>query len=97
MFGMPLPCGVLLPVLQCFFILGEFTLVIIAVALSSWRGQFTAGAVLCAASLLLWFLIPESGRWLQVQGRGEEAYQVRVRVVTWHTAACAGVHGIQAC
>lgn len=74
---------------QCFFILGEFTLVIIAVALSSWRGQFTAGAVLCAASLLLWFLIPESGRWLQVQGRGEEAYQVRV-----HACMLCKLHSI---
>lgn len=63
--------------LQCFFILGEFVLVAIAVALPSWRAQFTAGALLCAASLLLWFVVPESGRWLQVQGRGEEAYQVR--------------------
>jgi hypothetical protein len=74
---------------QCFFILGEFTLVIIAVALSSWRGQVTAGAVLCAASLLLWFLIPESGRWLQVQGRGEEAYQVRVGMLA-AAGACTG-------
>jgi hypothetical protein len=61
---------------QVFFVMGEFALVIIAVALPSWRSQFAAGAVLCAASLLLWFLVPESGRWLQVQGRAEEAYQV---------------------
>lgn len=57
--------------------MGEFALVVIAVALPSWRGQFAAGAVLCAASLLLWFVVPESGRWLQVQGRGAEAYEVR--------------------
>jgi len=63
--------------LQVFFIIGEFALVVIKVALPAWRSQFTAGAVLCALSLLLWFLVPESGRWLQVQGRGEEAYQVR--------------------
>lgn len=49
---------------------------IIAVATPSWRAQFAAGAVLCTFSLLLWFVVPESGRWLQVQGRGEEAYQV---------------------
>jgi OCT family organic cation transporter-like MFS transporter 4/5 len=54
---------------------GEFALVIIGVALPSWRGQFAAGAVLCAASLLLWFVVPESGRWLQAQGRTEEAQQ----------------------
>jgi hypothetical protein len=63
--------------LQVFFVMGEFTLVVIAVAISSWRGQFAAGAILCTASLGLWFVVPESGRWLQVQGRGEEAYQVR--------------------
>lgn len=67
----------LLLLLQVFFIMGEFALVVIGVALPAWRSQFTAGAVLCALSLLLWFLVPESGRWLQVQGRGEEAYQVR--------------------
>jgi hypothetical protein len=60
---------------------GEFALVIIAVATQSWRAQFGAGAVLCAASLLLWFVVPESGRWLQVQGRGEEAYQVGLEVL----------------
>lgn len=63
--------------LQVFFVMGEFTLVVIAVAISSWRGQFAAGAILCTGSLGLWFVVPESGRWLQVQGRGEEAYQVR--------------------
>jgi OCT family organic cation transporter-like MFS transporter 4/5 len=63
--------------LQVFFIMGEFALVIIAVALPSWRGQFAAGAVLCAASLLLWPLLPESGRWLYVQGRTHEAMEVR--------------------
>jgi hypothetical protein len=62
--------------LQVFFIVGEFALVIIAVALPSWRGQFAAGAVLCAASLLLWPLLPESGRWLYVQGRTEAAMEV---------------------
>lgn len=67
---------------QVFFILGEFALVVIAVAFSNWRGQFAAGAVLCGASLLLWFVVPESGRWLQVQGRGEEAYQVGMHAGT---------------
>jgi hypothetical protein len=62
--------------LQVFFIVGEFALVIIAVALPSWRGQFAAGAVLCAGSLLLWPLLPESGRWLYVQGRTDEAMEV---------------------
>lgn len=62
--------------MQVFFIMGEFLLVIIAVVLPAWRAQFAAGAVLCGASTLLWFVVPESGRWLQVQGRAEEAQQV---------------------
>jgi MFS family permease len=66
---------------QCFFIAGEFALVIIAVALPSWRGQFAAGALLCAASALLWWVVPESGRWLQVQGRAAEAQQVKTTSV----------------
>uniref|UniRef100_A0A383VW07 Major facilitator superfamily (MFS) profile domain-containing protein n=1 Tax=Tetradesmus obliquus TaxID=3088 RepID=A0A383VW07_TETOB len=60
---------------QVFFIVGEFALVIIAVVLPSWRGQFAAGAVLCAAALLLWPLVPESGRWLYVQGHTDEAME----------------------
>jgi hypothetical protein len=83
-------CGILLnnTFLSCtppqvFFIMGEFALVIIAVALPSWRGQFAAGAVLCAASLLLWPLLPESGRWLYVQGRTHEAMEVSGMRDTW--------------
>lgn len=71
-------CNLLVPAacLQVFFIVGEFALVIIAVMLPSWRGQFAAGAVLCAAALLLWPLVPESGRWLYVQGHTDEAMEV---------------------
>jgi hypothetical protein len=61
-----------------FFIVGEFLLVNIAVIFPAWRGQYAACAVLGAACMLLWLVVPESGRWLQVQGRGEEAYEVGV-------------------
>lgn len=68
--------------LQVFFIVGEFALVVVAVIFPSWRGQFAAGAVLTAASLGLWPLLPESGRWLYVQGHTQQALQVRaVQVV----------------
>jgi hypothetical protein len=67
---------VLLHTLQVFFIVGEFALVLFAVTFSSWRGQFAAGAVLSGLSLLMWPLLPESGRWLLVHGRREEAWQV---------------------
>jgi len=64
---------------QVFFIVGEFVLVIIAVTFSSWRGQFLCGAVVSGARCCCgpWSL--ESGRWLQVQGRNQEALQVRAR------------------
>ncbi|KAI8477034.1 MAG: major facilitator superfamily domain-containing protein [Monoraphidium minutum] len=61
---------------QIFFIVGEFTLVGVAAIWGSWRAQAGACAALHAALLLLFPLIPESGRWLLVQGRKEEAMQV---------------------
>jgi hypothetical protein len=64
---------------QVFFIVGEFSLVIIALAFNNWRSQFLAAAVLCLSALLLWPLVPESGRWLQVQGRTAAAMQVNAR------------------
>lgn len=63
--------------LQVFFIVGEFALVVIGVAFTSWRGQFAAAAVFCAVTLVLWPVIPESGRWLYVKGQTEQAMQVR--------------------
>eukprot|EP00879_Flechtneria_rotunda_P027300 GHRR01029243.1.p1 GENE.GHRR01029243.1~~GHRR01029243.1.p1 ORF type:complete len:125 (+),score=32.50 GHRR01029243.1:74-448(+) len=73
-------------VIQVFFIVGEFLLVLFAVLLPSWRGQFLAGAVLSGISLGLWCLVPESGRWLHVQGKAEEAMQV-IRRCTSNTMA----------
>jgi hypothetical protein len=63
--------------LQVLFIVGEFALVVFAVSIKPWKGHFAAAAVLGAAFLLLWPLLPESARWLLVQGRKEEAKQVR--------------------
>jgi OCT family organic cation transporter-like MFS transporter 4/5 len=62
---------------QIAFIAGEFALVAAASAFPSWRGQAAATAAANAALLLLWPLLPESGRWLQCQGRMEEATKVR--------------------
>jgi hypothetical protein len=45
----------------------------------TWRGQAFAVAVVNAAVLLLWPLIPESGRWLLAQGRKAEALHVLER------------------
>lgn len=50
---------------------------VIAVLFSSWRAQAAACAVLNGAVLLMWPLLPESGRWLLCQGRKEEAVKVR--------------------
>jgi hypothetical protein len=62
---------------QVFFIIGEFSLVLAAVLFKSWRGQAAACAAVSGAALLLWPLLPESGRWLLVQGRRDEALKVR--------------------
>jgi OCT family organic cation transporter-like MFS transporter 4/5 len=64
---------------QVFFIVGEFALVAAASAFPSWHGQAAATAVANAAVLLLWPLLPESGRWLQCQGRAKDA----AKVISW--------------
>lgn len=61
---------------QIFFILGEFALVVFALMFKSWRSLTGAACVLNAAFLLLWPLLPESGRWLLVQGHKQECMQV---------------------
>jgi hypothetical protein len=51
--------------------------VLVAVVLfPRWRSQAVACAVLNGALLLLWPLLPESGRWLLVQGRQDDALKV---------------------
>jgi hypothetical protein len=62
---------------QVLFIVGEFALVLFALSMKPWKGHFAAAAILGAAFLALWPLLPESARWLLVQGRSEEAKQVR--------------------
>jgi MFS family permease len=61
---------------QIFFIVGELALVAIS-ALRGWRAMTAAVAALNGALLLLWPFVPESGRWLQVVGRKDEAFKAR--------------------
>jgi hypothetical protein len=62
--------------LQVFFIAGEFLLVLVSVVFPAWRAQAAAAAVLTGALLLLWPVLPESGRWLLAHGRKDEAMKV---------------------
>ncbi|KAI8471458.1 MAG: major facilitator superfamily domain-containing protein [Monoraphidium minutum] len=65
---------------QLFFIGGEFLLVVVSVLFTTWRAQAAATAVLCASLMLLWPLLPESGRWLLAHGRADEAMKVLERL-----------------
>ena len=52
---------------------GEFVCVALSSALPAWHHLLIACGALNVASLLLYFLVPESGRWLLSRGRTEEA------------------------
>ena len=79
---------------QLWFVAGEFLLVLVSVVFQPWRAQAAACAVLLAMLLLLWPLLPESGRWLLAHGRKDEAMRVRearVEAARWaHTCVEAG-------
>jgi len=67
--------------LVCLFVqVGEFVMVALAFALPAWQHLLIACASLNAATLLLYPLVPESGRWLLSRGRTEEARQALQRI-----------------
>lgn len=72
---------------QLWFIGGEFLLVLVSVLFARWRSQAAACALLLSALLLLWPLLPESGRWLLAHGRKEEAMLVGGQFMTCRAAA----------
>jgi hypothetical protein len=51
----------------------KFALVVLAAIFGSWRALAAASAVVCAAFLALWPLVPESARWQLVRGDKEAA------------------------
>ncbi|GLC42494.1 hypothetical protein PLESTB_001104300 [Pleodorina starrii] len=72
---------------QSFFILGEFLLAGLSLAFPPWRDLTLAVAASCAVVLLLAPLVPESARWLLLQGRPEKAHSALLWV-----ARLNGVH-----
>jgi hypothetical protein len=60
--------------------LGEFVMVGLGYALPGWQHLLIACGCINAATLLLYPLVPESGRWLLSQGRTEEAKQSLARI-----------------
>lgn len=65
----------------CLFVqVGEFVMVALAFGLPAWQHLLIACASLNAATLLLYPLVPESGRWLLSRGRTEEARQALQRI-----------------
>lgn len=59
---------------------GEFVIVGLGFSLPAWQHLLIACSAINAASLLLYPLVPESGRWLLSKGRTEEARQFLERV-----------------
>lgn len=70
-----------------FFVVGEFVLVALAVALPNWRHLSIAAGGINAAALLLYPFIPESARWLLSQGRQQEAVAI-LQAVSVRNKSC---------
>jgi hypothetical protein len=60
--------------------MGEFVMVGLGYALPGWQHLLIACGCINAVTLLLYPLVPESGRWLLSQGRTEEAKQFLARI-----------------
>ena len=58
------------------FVIGETLMCLIAMATKDYRTMHLAGYIPLVGLFPLWFLIPESPRWLLAKGRVEEAKQV---------------------
>lgn len=58
------------------FVIGEALMCLIAMATRDYRTMHLAGYIPLIGLFPLWFIIPESPRWLLAKGRVEEAQQV---------------------
>ncbi len=68
---------------QTFYILGEFLLVAASLALPAWRPLTAAVATAAVATLAGAVLVPESPRWLLLNGRPDQ-----VRAKHWYPLVC---------
>ena len=57
------------------FPIGQYTLTLIAYLNRTWTGIHVSCGVISAITLILWFLVPESPRWLAQNGHEDEAME----------------------
>ena len=58
------------------FVAGELLLVLVAYYFRDWRQMMKVAFIPSFAVVLLWFLVPESPRWLLASGKDEEARKI---------------------
>ncbi|KAG2484292.1 hypothetical protein HYH03_016838 [Edaphochlamys debaryana] len=75
---------------QSFFIAGECLLALLAALVPSWRSLTLLCALLTAAYLAVWPLVPESPRWLAASGRRAEAAAVLAQLARRNGRSGAG-------
>lgn len=74
---------------QTFYILGEFLLVAASLALPAWRPLTAAVATAAAATLACALLVPESPRWLLLNGKPDQVrYAMCPHVLFAHVTCC---------
>ncbi|XP_076033896.1 organic cation transporter protein-like isoform X2 [Oratosquilla oratoria] len=74
-------CGV---IGEYFFALGEVVLALLAWVIRDWRMLQLVLSAPCACFLFYWWVVPESVRWLQSQGRQEDVINILQKVARFN-------------